>query len=112
MTVLVDEHIEHEGYHRLRGTNHEVRHVDLSDQLRKGATDAELVNFSRESRCILVTYDDAFRDYVSESALYGVLYLPDQTLSAKHIADVLQDISTYFDQRTLRGFTTVVSSWS
>jgi hypothetical protein len=37
--------------------------------------------------------------------------LPDQTLSAETIADVLHEISTYYQQSDLQGFMTIGKSW-
>jgi hypothetical protein len=38
-------------------------------------------------------------------------FLLDQTLSAKTVADVLHEISTYYTQTELRGFLTIGKSW-
>jgi predicted nuclease of predicted toxin-antitoxin system len=111
MNFLLDENIEHEVCHRLRNDGHDVRHVDLSDRLSKGNADAELATFSLEHEFVIVTYDDDFRDDFSEDEYHAVLYLPDQTLSSKTIADVLHEISTYYTQAELRGFLTIGQSW-
>lgn len=62
MRFLLDENLEHEVYHRLRNRGHDVRHVGLSDELRKGDSDEALATFSLESRFVIGTYDDDFRD--------------------------------------------------
>ena len=111
MRFLLDENLEHEVFHRLEDHGHEVLHVDLSDRLSKGTSDSDLAAVSREHRFVIVTYDDDFRDDFSESEYHAVLYIPDQTLSAGTIADVLQEISTYYRQNELQGFMTVGRSW-
>jgi len=112
MRYLLDENLEHEVVHRLRDQGHEVRHVDLTDDLRKGDPDEHLAQFSRDNEFIIVTYDDDFRDEFSNDACHAVLYLPDQTLSARTIAKALHEISTYYQQGELRGFMTVGESWT
>lgn len=111
MNFLLDENLEHEVHHRLHNYGHDVRHVDLSDQLSKGASDSDLATFSREHRFVIFTYDDDFRAEFTDDEYHAVLYLPDQTLSATMIADVLHEISTYYAQSELRGFMTVGRSW-
>ncbi|WP_394347871.1 DUF5615 family PIN-like protein [Halorubrum sp. GN11GM_10-3_MGM] len=86
-------------------------HVEVSDELNKGATDEQLAEISRLDDWIIVTYDDDFRDGFTEHDYRGVLYFADQTLSAKTVADVLHEISTYYEQDDLRGFLTVGQSW-
>ena len=110
MNFLLDENIEHEVCHRHRNDGHDPRHVDLSDRLSKGDTDAELATFSLECEFVIVTDDDDFRNDFSEDECHAVLYLPDQTLSAKAIADVLHEISTYYTQAELHGFLTIGKS--
>jgi len=111
MRFLLDENLEHEVYHRLRNRGHDVRHVDLSDEFRKGDSDDALATFSRDYGFVIVTYDDDFRDDFSDAEFHAVLYLSDQSLSAKTIAEVLQEISTYYDPGELEGFMTIGRSW-
>lgn len=111
MRFLLDENLEHEIFHRLQNHDHEVIHVDLSDELSKGDADDDLVRFSSEREFVIVTYDDDFRDDFSEDEYHAALFLPDQTLSAKRIADALHDISTYYQHSDLQGFMTVGKSW-
>jgi len=111
MKFLLDENLEHEVFHRLRNDGHEVRHVDLSDDLQKGDSDDALAEFSRDHEFLIVTYDDDFRDEFSADEYHAVLYLPDQTLLAREIADALHEISTYYRSDDLQGFVTVGKSW-
>ena len=111
MRLLLDGNIEHEVYHRLENYGHELLHVEVSDELSKGDTDERLAEKSRHSNWVIVTYDDDFRDEFSENEFRAVLYFADQTLSAKTIADVLHEISRYYEQDELQGFLTVGQSW-
>lgn len=111
MRFLLDENLEHEVYHRLQNYGHELLHVEVSDELSKGDTDAELAEVSRTGGWIIVTYDDDFRDNFSEDDYHAALYFADQTLSANKVADVLHNISTYYNQDQIRGFMTVGQSW-
>ena len=78
---------------------------------RETDSDDALATFSLESRFVVVTYDDDFRDDVSDDEFYAVLSVPDQSLSAKTIAEVLHEISTYYDPGGLEGFMTIGRSW-
>jgi hypothetical protein len=111
MRFLLDENLEHEVYHRLDSYGHDVRHVDLSDELGKGDPDPALARFSREGRRVIVTYDDDFRTDVPEAAYHAVLYLPDQTRSATEVADALHEVSKYYGTDDLTGFRTVGRDW-
>ena len=111
MKLLLDENIEHEVYHRLEKYGHELLHVEVSDELSKGETDERLARKSRPDGWIIVTYDADFRDDFSDTEYRAVLYFADQTLSAKTIADVLHEISTYYEGEELHGFLTVGRSW-
>ncbi|WP_436929715.1 DUF5615 family PIN-like protein [Halosimplex halobium] len=97
--------------HRLRNRDHEVVHVDLSGELSKGDPDSDLAAFSREREFVVVTYDDDFRDDFADDDYHAVLYLPDQTHSAKRIAGALDEIASYYAEGDLRGFLTVGESW-
>jgi hypothetical protein len=59
----------------------------------------------------IIVNDDDFRDDFDDDDYRGVLYFADQTLSAKTVADVLHEISTYYEQDELCGFLTVGKSW-
>jgi hypothetical protein len=111
MRFLLDENLEHEVYHRLENYGHEVLHVEVSGSLNKGDSDRKLAERSREERWVIVTYDDDFWTDFSESAYGALLYFPDQSLSAKQLAAILHEISTYYDQEQLVGSQKVGRSW-
>lgn len=110
MRFLLDENLEHEVYHRLRHYGHDVVHVDIDDELSKGDSDTDLGAFSRRERRVLLTYDDDFRDF-DPGAYHAVLYFERQTLSAREVADVVHEISKYYETDDLSGFQTVGRSW-
>jgi len=110
MRVLLDENLEHEVYHRLRHDGHDVVHVDIDDELHKGDSDTDLGAFSRRDRRVLLTYDDDFRD-LDPSAYHAVLFVEQQTLSAREVADIINEISKYYETEDLGGFQTVGRSW-
>jgi len=78
---------------------------------RETDSDDALATFSLDYGFVIVTYDDDFRDDVSHDEFYAVLSVPDQSLSAKTIAEVLQEISTSYDPGELEGFMTIGRSW-
>lgn len=111
MRFLLDENLEHEVYHRLQNYGHDVLQVEVSDKFSKGDTDEKLAEVSRTEDRIIVTYDDDFRDNFSEDDYSAVLFFADQSLSANKVADILHNISTYYEQEQLVGFMTVGKSW-
>lgn len=110
MRLLLDENVEHEVHHRLRNYGHDVTHVDFDDGLRKGDSDDDLAAFSLAETRVVVTYDDDFREFDPES-YHAVLFLADQSLSAREVADAVHEVSTYYDTDDLEGFQTVGRSW-
>jgi hypothetical protein len=111
MKSLLDENLEHEVFHRLDNYGHDLVHVEISEEITKGAPDTELATISRQENRVIVTYDDNFRTDFVDGDYDAVLYFPDQTLSVRDVADVLHEISTYYAQDQLQGFMTVGRSW-
>ena len=69
-----------------------------------------LLDENLEREFVIDTYDD-FRDDFEDSDYHAVLYLPDQTHSAKRIADALDEVASYYRKGDLRGFLTVGETW-
>jgi predicted nuclease of predicted toxin-antitoxin system len=111
MRFLLDENLEHEIYHRLENDDHDVIHVEVSEGLSKGDSDTDLGKRSLQDERVVVTYDDDFLTELSEADYYAVLYFADQSLSAREVADILEEISTHYDEEQLRGVRTVGRSW-
>ena len=111
MRFLLDENLEHEVYHRLENFGHDLLHVEVSDGLRKGDSDETLAERSREEGWIIVTYDDDFWTEFPESTYGALLYFPDQSLSARQVAEVLHEVSTYYDRGELVGSQKIGRSW-
>jgi len=110
MRVLLDENLEHEVLHRLENYGHECLHVGRSDGLSKGDSDEDLAAVSKQDGRVIVTYDDDFRTEFAESDYHAVLFFPDETLSARNVADAVHEISTHYDSAQL-GFQAVGQSW-
>jgi predicted nuclease of predicted toxin-antitoxin system len=111
MRLLLDENLEHEVYHRLVNFEHDVVHVEVSDGLAKGLSDSDIAATSLNESRVIVTYDDDFRTDFSTSDYHAVLLVGDQELSARKVADIVHEVSRYYDTDDLSGVTTVGRSW-
>jgi predicted nuclease of predicted toxin-antitoxin system len=111
MRLLLDENLEHEVYHRLGNYGHDVLHIEVSDGLVKGFTDPEIAAVSLDESRTIVTYDDDFRTGLGAADYHAVLFLEDESLSAREVADIVHEVSRYHDGDHLSGFINVGRSW-
>lgn len=111
MRLLLDENLEHEVYHRLVNFGHDVLHIEVSDELQKGLADTDIAAVSLADSRIIVTYDDDFRTDLDAADYHAVLLVGDQELSAREVADIVHEVSNYYDGETLSGLATVGRSW-
>lgn len=113
MTVplLLDEHIEHEVYHRLTRDGHDVTHVHFHETLRRGDEDEVLADHSLEYGCLIVTYDDDFVQYYDQSEYWGVLFFADDSWSPQQVGDTTQQILDLYDESTLQQMNVVGQEW-
>ncbi len=109
--VLCDENIEHEIRFRLENYGHDVEHVDAVSSLGKGTTDEQLAAYSRTHDRLLLTYDDDFvHEFVAED-YRAVLYIPDLSIPAVDVADVVHEMSKYYPQSQVHGVERVTTEW-
>ena len=111
MRFLLDENLEHEVYHRLENFGHDLLHIEVSDGLSKGVTDADIAAVSLDESRIIVTYDDDFRTDFDATDYHAVLFFGDESLSARDVADIVHEVSRYYSGNRLSGFMTVGRSW-
>lgn len=109
--VLLGENVEHEVLYRLRHYGHTVEHVDLHDQLRKGARDDALARYSRSNHALIVTYDNDFETDYDESDYWGVLLLSDSDWTATQVADVVHEILELYPPSELELMNVVGREW-
>lgn len=108
---LLDENIEYQVLHRLENRGYTVEHVDFVTALGKGATDRSVAEFSLTEQLVIVTYDDDFLLEYDWSEFYGVVHIPDVSLSAKQIADILHRMAESYPDSAFEGVEYASSEW-
>lgn len=58
-----------------------------------------------------MTYDDDFVLDIAEDAYYGVLYLPDASLTAMDVGDAIHSMLDDYPQEELQGLQYVSTDW-
>lgn len=108
---LLDENIEHQVLHRLVHRGYTVEHVDFIAELGKGATDRSVADFSLDEEMVIVTYDDDFLLQYGWSEFYGVVHIPDVSLSAREIADILHRMAESYPESAFEGVEHAGREW-
>ena len=99
--ILCDETVELATVNYLEKLGHDVVRVTEVPELNEGDADERLARYSRETNRLLLTQDDDFVTEISPSETAGVLAQPDQTLSAREVGDIVEEMSTYIPQDEL-----------
>jgi predicted nuclease of predicted toxin-antitoxin system len=111
LSLLLDENIEHEALHRLENYDHDVEHIDLHDDLRKGDPDRQLARYSIETERIIVSYDTDWVTEFSEDEYYCALVVDDQSLSAQQVAQIVHNMSEVYPESEFVGLQKVGRNW-
>lgn len=109
--LLLDEHIEHSARNRLRNDGHDVDHVDFVPSLGKGAGDEVIAQYSLDTERALVTHDSDFIEQIPETAYYAVLLFEDESLSAREITMIVNNMATVYPFDELRGLQKTGREW-
>jgi predicted nuclease of predicted toxin-antitoxin system len=96
--LLADENVERATVHYLRKLGHDVEWVGDVANLGLGASDETIARHARANELLLLTQDDDFFTDVGLNATAGVLFQRDQTLSAREVGDIVDEISRLVDQ--------------
>lgn len=108
---VLDENVEHEVGHRLRNYGHDIKHVDSVPSLGKGIADDSIAEYSLDTDRVIVTYDDDFVLKIDEDDYRAVLYVGDETLSTRQVADIVHAVTTAYPQEELDGLEYVGDEW-
>jgi predicted nuclease of predicted toxin-antitoxin system len=111
LSLLLDEMVEHEVMHRLQKLGHDVEHVDLHDELNKGASDRRLARYSLDTTCIVITYDSDWVENLDESEFHCVLLFGDETMSARDVSMVIHNMSNAYPESSFRGLQKTGREW-
>lgn len=107
----LDENIEREVLYRLTDDGHDVEHVESVPRLGKGTSDGEIAHYSLDTGRTIVTYDDDFIEDVSKSRYRAVFFFEDDTISAKEIADIIDNMSKVYPYDDVTGLQKTGREW-
>lgn len=109
--LLLDENIEREVLHRLTEGGHDVEHVEFVSRLGKGTNDGEIAQYSLDTGRTIVTYDDDFIEDISQSRYRAVFFFADDTISAKEITDIINNMSRIYPHEDVTGLQKTGREW-
>lgn len=109
--LLLDEHIELSARDRLRNEGHDVDHVDFVPSLGKGVGDEAIAQYSLEAERAIVTHDSDFIEQLPETAYHAVLLFEDESLSARELTVILNNMATVYPFDELRGLQKTGREW-
>lgn len=96
--ILADENVERATISYLQKLDHEIEWIGDVDALGLGADDTSIVNYAKEHDSLILTQDDDFFTRIEPSETTDVLFVPDQTLSAREVGDIVHELSEHIDQ--------------
>lgn len=99
--LLADENVERATITYLRKLGHDVEAVGSIDDLGLGATDEAIASYARTHDRVILTQDDDFVTDLDIETTAGVLFQPDQTLTARDVGDIIHELTQHVDQSDL-----------
>lgn len=104
--ILIDENVELID-DQLREQGHDVVRIGENPDLEHGADDRdEIVPYLQATGRLILTYDSHFTgedSVIDPSALSGVLFIPDESLSPNQVVRILGVISRQLPAESLNG---------
>lgn len=96
--IVADEHIELPTRRYLRKLGHDVEWIGDVRELGPSSTDEEIAAYSLAENRLVLTQDDDFFLQLDLSACAGILFQRDQSLSAREVGDIVDEMSRYVPQ--------------
>lgn len=96
--IVADEHIERPTRRYLRKLGHDVEWIGDVRELGISSTDEEIAAYSLDEDRLVLTQDDDFFLELDLSDCAGILFQQDQSLSAREVGDIVEEISRYIPQ--------------
>lgn len=100
---LLDENMEPKVEHRLDAFGHPAESIGDVPALGSGATDAEIVTYSRENERVILTYDDDFITDHDPSDYHCVIYFANESLSATQVSDIAHKMAEAYPESEFTG---------
>ena len=82
----------------LRQLGHDVEWVRDISELGVGSTDGAIAAYATDTDRLLLTQDDDFFTTMDIDRTAGVLFQPEQTLTAREVGDIVHEMAQYLDQ--------------
>lgn len=108
--LLCDEHTERQAGQYLERQDHDVELVVDVPELGPGTPDAEIRRHARRHDRLVLTSDKGFLT-VDQEQHAGILFQPDDRLSAHEVAQIITRISEHLPQDDLTGVVYVTRDW-
>lgn len=99
--LLADENVERATVTYLQKLGHDIEGIGAIDELGLGATDEAIASYARTQDRVILTQDDDFIPDRDADAVPGVLFQPDQTLTAREVGDAVHELAQHVDQSDL-----------
>lgn len=96
--IIADEHIEFETRRSLRGLNHDIEWIGDVAELGRHASDRSIAAYSLAEDRLVLTQDDDFLTTIDPSESAGILFQRDQTLTSRHVAAIVTEMSRHLPQ--------------
>lgn len=100
---LLDENMEPQVGHRLDAYGHPVESIEDVPALGLGATDTEIVTYSKENERVILTYDDDFLTDHGPSDYHCVIYFANESLSATQVSDIVHKMTEAYPESEFTG---------
>lgn len=96
--IVADEHVELPTRRYLRKLGHDVEWIGDVSELGLSSSDEEIAAYSLAEDRLVLTQDDDFFLELDLSDCAGILFQRDQSLSAREIGDIVDEMSRYIPQ--------------
>jgi len=98
--LLADENIERATITYLEQLGHDVEWVGERPELGLGIDDETIVQYASADNRLVLTQDDDFLTLAADHRV-GVLFQTDETLSARTVGDIIDELADHIDQSTI-----------
>jgi len=108
--ILGDEHTERQAAEYLQRQGHDIKLVVDVPSLGPGTDDATIRAHARNQNRLILTSDAGFLAADVDSHA-GLLYQPNDQLSAYEVASIISEIAMHCDQSTIESAVYVTTEW-
>jgi len=100
--IVADEHIELPSRRYLRKVGHDVEWIGDVREVGLSSSDEEIAAYSLAENRLILTQDDDFFLELELADRAGILFQRDQSLLAREVGEVVDEMSRYIPQSEVR----------